>query len=177
MFSLSVDDSLSLELLERKHAQPLYSVIQDQRDFLSQWLDWVQHTRARSDVEAFIARSREDWARYSSISCAICVAGDPVGTVSLDDIDSGNHSASLGYWLSPLFQGKGVVHRSAHALLEAAMGSALIHRANARCAVGNEASRQVIERLNFTFEATLRSSEYVNGSYNDQYLYSLLSSD
>jgi ribosomal-protein-serine acetyltransferase len=49
-----------------------------------------------------------------------------------------------------------------------------LHRIVVRCAVGNERSVRVAERLGFRREGLLREAHYVGGRFLDQHIYSLL---
>ncbi|MCX8660413.1 hypothetical protein J3T98_05565 [Gilliamella sp. B2772] len=45
-----------------------------------------------------------------------------------------------------------------------------------KCSVTNLKSNQVAKRCGFDYEGTLKQAEYLNGTYYDQNIYSLISS-
>jgi ribosomal-protein-serine acetyltransferase len=85
-----------------------------------------------------------------------------------------DRSAELGYWIAAEVEGRGYVSRAARLVLAFAFGPAALHRIVLRCAVGNERSRSVAERLGFTQEGLLREAHRVGGRFLDQHLYAML---
>ena len=81
----------------------------------------------------------------------------------------------IGYWLLPEFRGKGVITRAVHYLCQWAFFEKDFNRIQVRCAVGNQPSNAIPQRLGFTLEGTERDGELLSsGEYTDINVYSLL---
>jgi len=62
MFAYRIDDDLELRMLEERHAQALFEVIDRDREDLRTWLPWVDGSRSAEDVAAFVGSSRQEFA-------------------------------------------------------------------------------------------------------------------
>ena len=73
------------------------------------------------------------------------------------------------------FRGKGVITRAVHYLCQWAFFEKDFNRIQVRCAVGNQPSNAIPQRLGFTLEGTERDGELLSsGEYMDINVYSLL---
>ncbi len=177
MFSFHVREGLELGLLEEHHAEDLYAAVDMNRDYLRQWLPWVDVTKSPEDTQQFIRTSAMEFASRSSIVTGIWWDSSLVGTVGLHKIDWMNRRAEIGYWLVEQAQGNGIVSCSVTSMLRYAFHDLDLHRVEIRCAVGNDKSRAVPERLGFHFEGICREGQWLNGKYTDLRIYSKLASD
>lgn len=85
--------------------------------------------------------------------------------------------AEIGYDLSPQYQGRGLMTEALHAMLEHGFDVLKLHRIEAFIYVENMPSMRLLERLGFRQEGTLRDYFYLNGSFHDHTLWSLLRSE
>ena len=169
------DRELDLRPLVAADAPALFELIDGERERLGQWLPWVDETRTESDSARFIADAAEERQRRRSLVLGIFVGTSLAGTIGLHYIEWFDRSAELGYWITGAREGQGWVTRAARAVLGFAFAPAGLNRIVIRCAIGNERSRRVAERLGFRCEGTLREAHYVRGRYLDQHLFALLS--
>lgn len=65
-------------------------------------------------------------------------------------------TGDLGYLVGGAHEGRGVITRTAHAILDAAFTRIGLHRVEIRMTPDNERSRAVPERLGFRYEGILR---------------------
>ena len=168
------DRELWLRPLLAADAFALFRLIDAERPRLGRWLPWVEETRTERDSARFIADAAEERRRRRSLVLAICVNGALTGTIGLHYVEWFDRSAELGYWIGGHAEGRGYVTRAARAVLAFAFGTVGLHRVVVRCAVGNERSQRVAERLAFRREGLLREAHFVGGTFVDQHLYSLL---
>ncbi|HEX9173035.1 MAG TPA: GNAT family protein [Telluria sp.] len=96
------------------------------------------------------------------------------GSVRLKDIDSSTRSASIGYFVGERFQGKGLVTRSVHAVIDYCFDQLGLNRIELRCAASNSASIRMAIRLGFSLEGVLRQAEYLDGVFVDLHVFGLL---
>ena len=168
------DRELWLRPLLAADALALFRLIDAERARLGRWLPWVDETRTERDSARFIADASEERHRRRSLVLAMCVEGAIVGTIGLHYVEWFDRSAELGYWIGSSAEGRGYVTRAARAVLGFAFGTVGLHRIVVRCAVGNERSCRVAERLGLRREGLLREAHYVGGKFLDQHLYALL---
>ena len=105
----------------------------------------------------------------------VTVAGGKViGRIGVYKIDSKSQIGEIGYWLAECEQGKGIVFKCCQALIAFCFSHLNLNRIEIRCGSRNLKSRQVPERLNFSFEGILRQGEFLYDKFIDLCLYSLL---
>ncbi|MEM0911680.1 MAG: hypothetical protein AAGJ37_11930 [Pseudomonadota bacterium] len=54
MISFAIDNNVQLKMLELSEAQALYSLVDSNRDYLRQWLPWLDFNTSVRDSEAFV---------------------------------------------------------------------------------------------------------------------------
>jgi ribosomal-protein-serine acetyltransferase len=168
------DDDILLRPLTVSDAAALFRLIDADRARLGRWLPWVEETRSERDSVRFIADATDERRRRRSLVLGILVGGSLHGTVGLHYVEWFDRSAEVGYWITSGAEGRGYVTRAVRLLLAFAFGPAGLHRVVLRCAVGNDRSRAVAERLGFVREGVLREAHRVGGRFLDQHLYAVL---
>ena len=175
MFRLPLDDVLSLELLEARHAVELYALVDANREHLGRWFPWVEATRGPEDSRAFIERGLARFARGGGFEPAGIREGDRlVGTMGLHFVRWPSGTTEIGYWLSQDAQGRGIITRAVAGLLPYLFREMDLHRVEIRADPANARSRAVPERLGFTEEGVLREVAWDRGQRYDHVIYSLL---
>jgi ribosomal-protein-serine acetyltransferase len=174
MLSLELSNDAELQLLQMRHAEEVFSIIESNRDHLRPWLHWVDDARSVEDTKAFVQRCLEEFAAGTGITCSVWRSGEVVGIVGLTSIELLNRSGVIGYWLAEDHQGKGLMTMACHALLDHAFGNLELNRVEILVATDNVKSRAIPERLGFRREGTLRQAEWMNDRYVDLDVYAML---
>jgi ribosomal-protein-serine acetyltransferase len=177
MFTCKIDSSLELRLLEEHHADEVFSVVDSNREHLRRWLPWVNASKSADDTRAFIRRALEQFARHDGFQAGIWLDDHVVGCLGLHFIKWHNRRTEIGYWLAEPAQGRGIMTRSCRALIDHAFGELSLNRVEIHCAVGNNRSRGVPERLGFHAEGTHRQIHAIDGQYHDDIVYAMLAED
>ena len=100
-----------------------------------------------------------------------------IGTVSLRNIIHGSYEkCEIGYKLSSAYQGQGYAREGIARVIQIAFEEFGLHRIEACCMPGNEASINLLESLNFHLEGKLEKYVMIQGHYEDHLLFSLLHS-
>jgi RimJ/RimL family protein N-acetyltransferase len=107
----------------------------------------------------------------------IIAAPEPVGWITLVVANWEHGLAEIGYALSTRHQRRGIMRRALTPLLEELFTRTSLRRLEARCAVGNDASRKVLEALGFEREGLLKKFFVLRGQPVDNYLFALLRED
>jgi ribosomal-protein-serine acetyltransferase len=177
MFPFRLNEDVALELLELRHAEELFHVTDANREYLREWLPWVDGTRSPEDTEAFIRLTRKQLVDNNGFQTAIRHRGTLVGVVGHHAIRWANRSASLGYWLSRDAQGRGLMTEACRAYISHAFETLKLNRMEIRCAVENRRSRAIPERLAFQSEGTIRQAEWLYDHFVDHVVYGMLASE
>ena len=177
MFTFRIDDSLDLRLLEERHADEVFAVVDANRAHLREWLPWVDDSKSPDDTRAFIRRSLERFARNDGFNCGIRHEGQVVGCIGLHYIKWTSRKTEIGYWLAESAQGRGIMTRACRALTGHLIEDLKLNRVEIRCASGNQRSRAVPKRIGFTEEAILRQAIVLHGEFQDDVVYAMLAQD
>lgn len=99
------------------------------------------------------------------------------GWITLAIVNWEHGLGELGYALATRHQGRGTMTAALGQLLPKLLLRTPLERLEARCAIDNDASRRVLEKLGFVREGKLRSYFVLQGRRTDHYLYALLRED
>lgn len=176
-FVLPVDGTLSLRLVEPRHAEELYSVIDANRDHIGRWLPWVEKLQSSDDERAWLARVSGEFAAGRMVACSILERGAIVGGIGTLAINAVEQSTEVGYWLIESAQGRGIMTRACRAFVSYLFDELKLHRVTIRAAPGNTRSVAVIERLGLRKEGELKQAGAVPGGWVDLYLYATLADE
>jgi ribosomal-protein-serine acetyltransferase len=174
MFTRTLGDDAELRLLEARQANLLFALVDGNRPHLRRFLPWVDHTRTVEDSRAFIELTLRQLAQSNGFHAGIWSQGELAGVIGHHRIDWSNGATTLGYWLGERFQGKGLMTRAVEAFLHHAFVEVKLNRLEIRCAVENDRSRAIPERLGFKPEGVLRDAEWLYDHYVDHVIYGQL---
>jgi glycerate 2-kinase len=177
MFSLRLTDEIELRLLEERHAEALFAVVDQNRDYLRKWLPWLEMNTSANDTRSFIKSTLDQFANNSGLVAGIWHSDRIVGVISYYNIDWLNRLAHIGYWLDARYQSKGIMTRACNALIEYGFKELELNRIEIRCAIGNRSSCAIPERLGFVYEGVARQAEWLYDHFVDLSIYGLLAND
>lgn len=173
MFAHRLDLDAELCLLEARHADALFALVDGNRAHLRAWLPWVDRTVTITDTATHLAGARKHWADGTGLEAGIWCEGHLAGVIGLHDIVARHRSGAIGYWLAEAWQGRGLMTAACRALITYAFRDLGLHRIEIRCAAGNARSRAIPERLGFTTEGTLAESFWHAGRVHDMVVYGM----
>jgi ribosomal-protein-serine acetyltransferase len=174
MFSAILQPGVELRLVEERHAPVLFACVDREREYLRQWVAWVDSRSSEDDILAFIRGALEKFAKNQGFTAGIWADGSIAGVIALHTIDWVNRRGEIGYWLAREFQGRGIVTAAARAVTQHGLVELDLNRIEIQCAAENTKSSAIPKRLGFTFEGVLREAGLLNGRHRDLELYSML---
>jgi len=174
MFYQDIDDELQLAIILPHHAAALYTLVDQNRDYLKEWLPWLDATTEQQHVAAYIKSAVAQMADGRGLTCLVVLQAKIVGVVSYNSIDSSTKTGSIGYWLDKDHNGKGLMTKSVEKLIEIGFGELGLRKVEIRCAVGNTKSRSIPERLGMKEEGVIRNTENLYGRYVDHVVYGMM---
>jgi RimJ/RimL family protein N-acetyltransferase len=151
-------------------------IVEGAGDPLSQrWLPFLPTPYRRVDAAEFIETTRLDAANGTDICWALA---DPVTDVLTGCLGVDIDRPELGYWSHPDARGRGVTTEAVDLALRYVFSPALgLRRMTVRAAVGNTASRRVVERAGMRLVGVCRADELLSGGPSDMALYDVLPTD
>ena len=168
-----IDASTRLRELTGDDAGALYALVDSNRNYLRQWLPWVDMQKGPLDSAQFIESARNDNQAGVALTLGIEHQGDIAGVIAFHELDRDNRQTSMGFWISSSHQGKGIVSSSCKRLIEHAFTDLGLNRVVMKIAEGNLRSRRVAERLGLACEETSRQSEWLYDHYVNQVIYAI----
>ena len=170
---LHVENGLDLQLVGEDDAGELFDVVDSNREYLREWLPWLDATNSFEDEKAFISNSLEEYQKREGVFCTIRLEGRIIGTISLNWIDWGNKAAGVGYWLSKNQTGNGYVTKSCIRLMEHCFDDLSLHRFVLEAAVDNIPSCEIAERIGMRLEGITKDREWLYDHYVDAKLFAI----
>ncbi|PCD05916.1 RimJ/RimL family protein N-acetyltransferase [Peribacillus simplex] len=177
MFLHKIDEELSLKLLELKDAERVFEITNQSREYLREWLPWLDNTTKLEDTIGYINICLKGFAENKSVNTLIMYKGQIVGVAGYNQINWSNKTAYIGYWLGEEYQGNGIMTRVAKALTDYAFKELKLDKVEIRVALENKKSRGIPERLGFVNEGCIRQAEWLYDHYVDHIVYGMLVKD
>lgn len=177
MFIHKINDDLALKLIELKDSNRVFELTDTSRNYLREWLPWLDTTTKLEDTIGFINMCLKGFSENRSLNTVILFKGNIVGVAGFNNINWSNKTAQIGYWLGEEYQGYGIMTRVAEALTEYAFKELALNKVEIRVAVGNKKSRSIPERLGFINEGCIRQAEWLYDHYVDHVVYGILSEE
>ena len=170
-----VDSDITLKKINRRDIRPIFTTIDIERDYLGEWLPFVDYTRKVADTRLVVRNMIKNSDK--NLTCSIYYKNMFAGLIGLKEFDFINHKTEIGYWLSEKYQHNGIITKSCKTLIEYAFEKMDMYRVQLNAAVGNEKSQAVAKRLGFTQEGVVRSAELHSRGFLDIIVFGLLKTE
>jgi ribosomal-protein-serine acetyltransferase len=177
VFIHNIDINVSLKLIEINDAERIFELINKSRNYLREWLPWLDTTTSVEDSKEFIQSCLKGYAENKSMNTVILFEGEIVGIIAFNSINWLNKIAYIGYWLGEEYQGKGIMTTVAKALTDYAFNHLNLNKVEIRAAVENKKSRSIPERLGFVKEGCIRQDGWLYDHYVDHIVYGILAKE
>ncbi|MEK3808106.1 GNAT family protein [Bacillus sp. FSL H8-0547] len=174
MFKAKINSQTYLAILEPRHADELYALIDNSRESIGQWLAFPSQTNQVQDTHSFIQSSLKRLSENNGYWAGIWYKDEIAGSIGFLYLDWEARKTEIGYWLGDEFTGKGLAIKSVTQLIEHAFSDLNLRKVEINAASKNLKSRSIPERLGFTQEGVIRSYEYLNEEFHDRVTYGLL---
>jgi len=177
MFSFRINQTLELRPISERDAEPMFAVINRDRDHLRRWLPWVDGTQSVEDSRSFCGTAVRQSAANNGFHAGVWHDGNIVGVIGHHGIDWSNRRTSIGYWLAKAAQGRGIMTAACRAVVDYNFKSLDLNRIEIRCATENHRSRAIPHRLAFKLEGVIRQAEWLYDHFVDHEVYSMLKAE
>ena len=174
MFFREIDREIKLSLSIPQYAEELFELTDKNRKFLKQCLPWLDRVKKPSDTREFIELQLLKFQQGKGLNTTIFYQNRIAGILDYYQIDVGNSSGAIGYWLGEEYNGKGIMTKSVRELITIGHDYYDLNRIEIRCAAENTRSQAIPERLGFKKEGIIRDAAKLNGCYQDHLVYGLV---
>ena len=99
MFIHKIEEDLSLKLIDLKDGERVFELTNKSRDYLRNWLPWLDSTKSIEDTKKFINVCLNGFAEKKSMNTVILFKGEIVGVAGYNQTNWSNKTAYIGYWL------------------------------------------------------------------------------
>ena len=177
VFCMQLDEEIQLHLFELRHAEAFFALTERNREYLRPWMGWLDEQTSLETMRQHIRSQLQHFADNVGFQMGIWYRDQLVGTISFNEINWLTRKVVIGYWLDGAMQGKGLMTRACRALISCAFLEYKLNKVEIHCAVGNQRSRAIPERLGFAQEGIIRQNEWLYDHYVDQVFYGMLASE
>ncbi|MCO4793260.1 MAG: GNAT family N-acetyltransferase [Bacteriovoracaceae bacterium] len=174
---LIINENVSSRLLTLEDAPELFKLVDSNRDYLREWLPWLDLNTEVKDSEEFIERCIKPFEEGKSFIHGIFFNDVMVGNGGFHSLDHANKKASIGYWLAENYTGNGIITSFCSKLIDYAMNELEMNRIEIMACPENRPSCAIAERLGLKFEGCKRNNELLYGKFVDHNIYSILKSE
>lgn len=174
MFTYKVDEDLTLRMIELNDAEEVFQLTEESRDYLREFLPWLDFTVGLEDTQIFIQGAIEKYGRNEGMTAVILYRKEIAGVTSFNELDWKNKVAYIGYWLGKKYQGRGIMTKTVASLTDYAFRHLDMNKVDIRAAIHNRKSRAIPERLGFIREGTVCQAEWLYDHYVDHVVYGML---
>ncbi len=164
---------LCLRALHRADAEALFAIKSD----LEVTRQYGQEPHGAPDeTRAWIQRRQADYAQRDALFWALALPDDDrlIGGCTYWNFEPGLRCAEIGYELHPAYQGQGLMTEALSAVVAYGFAGLGLHRIEANPLAANLPSQNLLRRLGFTYEGTLRERVFFRGHFYDQLYFGLL---
>jgi len=156
---------------DKQNAQKLLDVINDNRAFLSKYLEWVDKYTTIEKTLTNIEKS------YSVDICSyfIKVDGKIAGKIGFVDIDE--NMGEISYWLGQKYTKHGIMTRALNLMTDIGFNKIGLNRIQLTLDIDNTSSEAVAKRCGFRLDGILRKYFLLRSIPRDMKMFSKLKTD
>ncbi|MCM3782001.1 GNAT family N-acetyltransferase [Neobacillus mesonae] len=174
MYKAYIDENTHMSILEERHSEDLFNLVNNSRDSITQWLEFPNKTKCVEDTKVFIRKSLNRFANNNGYWAGIWYRKQIVGSIGLLYIDWDTGRTEIGYWLGSTYEGMGLMTKACNTMITHAFNDLDLHKVEIGVATNNTKSRAIPERLGFTQEGVIRSYEVLHNQFHDRVIYGML---
>lgn len=168
-------DGFALEKLKPTFniAKYLFELVDGQRQYLAEWLEWVDYSNCPEDMYPHMNISAET----KNGNYYIILDDKIIGSISFVALSEKHKFAEIGYWLSRDWNGRGIMTKAVKVLERFAFKVLDMNRIEIKSDVENKRSRAIPVRCGYKEEGVLRQAILLRGVPRDVVVYSKLKSE
>ncbi len=145
---------------------------------VTEFLRWPTH-RSMDITKRVMAEWLDNYTDKSFYQWAIVLKeiGEPVGTISVVDIDERTNKVHIGYCIGSKWWNKGYTSEAFAAIIPFFFNDVKVGRIEAQHDPNNPNSGKVMKKCGLQYEGTLRKADWSNKGIVDACMYGMLAED
>ncbi|POY37521.1 N-acetyltransferase [Solitalea longa] len=172
-FPILTTKRLRLRQAQTKDTDKLFEL--RSHPYVLKYLDRVP-PKSTDEIRELIKQIKKIYSSNDGINWVITIIGNDeiVGTIGFWKIQKEHHRAEIGYMLHPDFWRTGIMSEALDCVLAYGFNQLNFHSVEANVNPANNASINLLKKLNFIQEAYFKENYYANGKFLDSVILSLL---
>lgn len=155
-------------------APAVWEAVRESMAELQPWMPWCHPGYSIDDSRSWLEAQVPAFEQGTAFEFAIVTAGQQyLGGCGLNQIDTINQRANLGYWVRTSAARRGVATHAVGALRDWAFQHTGLLRLEVVVAVGNVSSRRVAVKAGAALEGVLTNRLLLHGAIHDATMFSL----
>lgn len=165
---------VTIRPIRLRDARAIERELSDNRGWLRKWEATNPHGPMSFDVRASIRSLQQNARAGLGLPFVIEYDGRVAGQLNVSSIAYGSlSSATIGYWVSEKFAGKGVTPTAVALATDHCFFGVGLHRMEICIRPENQPSLRVVEKLGFRYEGLRRRYIHINGDWRDHFCFAL----
>ena len=172
------DGDVTIRPIRVRDSRALERELLDNRSWLRKWEATNPVGPLSFDVRGSIRSLLSNARQGYGIPFVLEHGGQVAGQLNVSSIAYGSvSSATIGYWVSERFAGKGITPTGVALATDHAFFTMGLHRMEICIRPENEPSLRVVEKLGFRYEGLRRRFIHINGDWRDHFCFALTVED
>jgi len=170
--------SVGLRLIRPRDARTLQRELLTNRAWLQPWEATIPGGVASFDMRVSIRRLLQQHRDGAGHPYVMEYDGEIAGQLNIWGVSRGSLcSATIGYWVSERFAGRGITTTAVAMATDAAFDQLGLHRMEICIRPENRASLRVVRKLGFRYEGLRRRFIHIDGDWRDHHAFALTRED
>jgi [ribosomal protein S5]-alanine N-acetyltransferase len=166
---------IGIRLVRARDARVLQNELLSNRSWLRPWEATSPDGPVSFDMRLGVRRLLQQHRDGLGVPFVMEYDGQVAGQLNVWGIARGSlASATIGYWVSERFAGKGITPTSVALATDYCFEEMNIHRMEICIRPENAASLRVVEKLGFRYEGLRRRYIHIDGDWRDHYCFALV---
>jgi len=174
LVSIIIDNNLLLRSYVPEDTQELFIAVNNSRNHLNTWLDWVAKTTKPEHSLQFIQQSLQQLHNQEALALGIFYNYRIIGGIGMHHWEQKTKKAQIGYWIIKEFEGKGFINKCLVKFIDFLFEKIGLNKVEIHFVPANKRSASVAGRLGCKVEGILRQSVMRNGKHEDLVVTGLL---
>jgi len=170
--------SIAIRLVRPRDARVLQQELMSNRAWLRPWEATSPDGPVSFDMRLGVRRLLQQYRDGVGVPLVMEHDGQVAGQLNVWGIARGSlASATIGYWVSERFAGKGITPTAVAMATDLAFEEMNLHRMEICIRPENHASLRVVQKLGFRYEGLRRRFIHIDGDWRDHYAFALVRED
>lgn len=169
---------VELRLVRPRDARVLQQELLANRGWLQRWEATLPHAATGIDMRVGIRRLLQQYRDGAGYPFVMEHDGEVAGQLNVWGVMRGSLcSATIGYWVSERFAGKGITTASVALATDLCFTELGLHRIEICIRPENRPSLRVVQKLGFRYEGLRRRYIHIDGDWRDHLAFALVAGE